>query len=178
MRIRLACCALILVACRQSAVDTALQRMTDQPRYDAYGASRFFSDGAVMQPPPGGTVRRGELLDSRLTEGRERGGAYLSDVPLAVTGKLLARGQSRFGIFCAVCHGEAGDGRSIVASNMVERPPPSLLSPQLRALPAGLLYQVVQQGFGRMPSYATELTVEDRWAVVAYVRRLQAQVTP
>jgi mono/diheme cytochrome c family protein len=131
-----------------------------------------------MQPPPGGTVRRGELLDSRLTEGRERGGAYLSDVPLAVTGKLLARGQSRFGIFCAVCHGEAGDGRSIVASNMVERPPPSLLSPQLRALPAGLLYQVVQQGFGRMPSYATELTVEDRWAVVAYVRRLQAQVTP
>ncbi len=172
------CFVVILAACRQSAVDTALQRMTDQPRYDAYAGSGFFPNRAVMQSPPSGTVSRSEVLDPRLATGRTPDGAYLSEVPLAVTDKLLSRGQSRFGIFCAVCHGEAGDGRSIVASNMVEHPPPSLLRPEIRALPVGFLYQVVGLGFGQMPSYAAELTVEDRWSVVAYVKQLQAQAAP
>jgi mono/diheme cytochrome c family protein len=167
--------ALMLAACKQSAVDTALQRMTDQPRYDAYASSEFFSNGAVMQPPPGGTVPRDELLEPRLATGREANGSYVAQIPLAITENLLTRGRSRFGIFCAVCHGEAGDGSSIVASNMVERPPPSLLRPELRALPAGFLYQVVAQGFGQMSSYAAELPVNDRWAVVAYLRQLQTR---
>jgi mono/diheme cytochrome c family protein len=150
--------------------------MKDQPRYDVYASSHFFASGAAMQPSPTGTVPRGEPLDSRLVTGRERNGEYLSDVPLPATDKLLSRGRSRFEIFCAVCHGVAGDGRSIVASNMVERPPPSLLRPELRTLPPGFLYQVVAQGFGHMPSYAPELPMEDRWAVVAYVKQLQAGV--
>jgi len=170
--------ALMFAACKQSEVDTALQRMTDQPRYDVYASSDFFANGAVVQPPPGGTVPRGELLEPRLATGREANGSYVAQVPLAITENLLNRGKSRFGIFCAVCHGEAGDGRSIVASNLVERPPPSLLRPELRALPPGFLYRVVAQGFGRMPSYATELPVNDRWAVVAYVRQLQTRAAP
>jgi mono/diheme cytochrome c family protein len=175
VKVRLAVCLTVVVAaCRQSAVDTALQRMTSQPRYNVYASSDFFPNGAAKQLPPSGTVPRGVLLDPRLVAGRDPNGAYLSEVPLVVTDNLLSRGRSRFGIFCAVCHGAAGDGRSIVASNMGERPPPSLLRPELRALPAGFLYQVVAQGFGQMPSYAAELPVEDRWAVVAYVKQLQA----
>jgi mono/diheme cytochrome c family protein len=176
VKARLAVCVVVLVvACKQSAVDKALQRMTSQPRYDVYASSDFFPNHAAMQPPPRGTVPRDVLLDPGLVAGREPNGAYLSDVPLEVNDKLLNRGRSRFEIFCAVCHGEAGDGRSIVASNLVERPPPSLLRPELRALPAGFLYQVVAHGFGEMPAYAADLPVEDRWAVVAYVKRLQTR---
>jgi mono/diheme cytochrome c family protein len=84
-------------------------------------------------------------------------------------------GQSRFGIYCAVCHGALGDGNSVVATNMVECPPPSLLSANVRALPAATLFQVITDGFGRMPPYAAELPAEQRWAVIAYVRQLQSR---
>jgi mono/diheme cytochrome c family protein len=88
-----------------------------------------------------------------------------------VTPELLAVGRKRFEINCAVCHGLLGDGDSLVARNMAQRPPPSLH----RRVWAedGRYYQVVAQGFGIMPSYAAELTIEERWAVVAYVRALQ-----
>ena len=171
---RAASLAVALVACgRQPGVDTALQRMADQPRYDVYERSGFFSNGAVMQSPPSGVVARGEVLDARVAAGREPDGAYVREVPLPLTEGLLTRGRSRFGIFCAVCHGSAGYGGSVVASNMVERRPPSLRRAALRGLPAGYLYETVRQGLGRMPGYAAELPVEDRWAVVAYVRWLQ-----
>jgi mono/diheme cytochrome c family protein len=170
--------ALSLVACGgQHAVDAALQRMRDQPRYDPYGRSAFFSNGAVMQPPPQGTVPRGQVLASRLATGREPAGGYLADVPLPTTADLLGRGRSRFGIFCAACHGAGGYGGSVVAANMVERRPPSLRAAAMRALPAGFYYQVITQGLGRMPSYAAELSVADRWAVVAYLRDLQRRTS-
>ncbi len=76
-------------------------------------------------------------------------------------------------MYCAACHGLAGDGDSPVARNMALRKPPSLHEPRIRALPAGRLYAVVRDGYGLMPSYAEELSVGERWAVVAYVRALQ-----
>jgi mono/diheme cytochrome c family protein len=166
--------AIGLVACGgQGAVDAALQRMRDQPRYDPYERSRYFSNGAVMQSPPEGTVARGQVLASRGASGREPAGGYLPEIPVPVTEDLLSRGRSRFGIFCAACHGAGGYGGSVVAANMVERRPPSLRRQELQKLPAGYYYQVISQGLGRMPSYAAELSVDDRWAVVAYLRDLQ-----
>jgi mono/diheme cytochrome c family protein len=105
-------------------------------------------------------------------------GVQTASIPLPVSDELLATGQSRFGIYCAVCHGVLGDGNSVVGHNMVECPPPSLLSPAVRTLAPATLYLVIANGFGRMPSYAPELSVTQRWAVVAYVQRLQSTAPP
>jgi mono/diheme cytochrome c family protein len=162
-----------LAACGgQRAVDRALERMREQPRYHVYGASGVFADGKSMQVPPEGTVSREEVLDRTLTTGRDQVGRYAADLPAAVADRLLDRGRTRFRIFCAACHGAGGWGGSIVAENMTERRPPSLHDPAITGLPPGRLYEIVRDGFGRMPSYAGELSVEDRWAVVAYARAL------
>jgi len=174
----LAAAVLALAACGgQGAVDTALQRMRTQPRYDPYERSGFFSNGAVMQPPPEGTVSREQVLGAGTAAGREPGGGYLAEVPVPVTADLLSRGRSRFEIYCAACHGAGGYGGSVVAFNMVERRPPSLRRPELSKLPAGYYYQVITAGLGRMPSYAADLPVSDRWAVIAYLRELQRRTS-
>jgi len=72
---------------------------------------------------------------------------------------------------CAQCHGLRGDGNSIVAENMALRLPPNLVT--LTDKPAGHFYQAITYGYGVMPSFAGEIRVEDRWAVVAYVQALQ-----
>jgi mono/diheme cytochrome c family protein len=173
-KLLLALLTVSLAACGgQGAVDAALQRMRTQPRYDPYERSAFFRNGAVMQPPPEGTVPRGQVLAARSATGREPGGGYVAETPLPLSRELLDRGRSRFEIYCAVCHGAGGYGGSVVAYNMIERRPPSLRRPELSQLPAGYYYQVITQGLGRMPSYAADLSVADRWAVIAYVRKLQ-----
>jgi mono/diheme cytochrome c family protein len=152
---------LVLAGCsQQAAVDRALERMREQPRYEAYRA------------PPEGTVPRERVLDGVLATGRDRTGRYVAELPATVTDGLLERGRTRFGIFCAACHGAGGWGGSIVAGNMVERRPPSLHDARITALPPGRLYEIVRAGYGRMPGYGGELSVEDRWAVVAYVRAI------
>ena len=86
-----------------------------------------------------------------------------------------AAGRALYQTNCAVCHGLVGDGVSLVASQMSLRPPPNLH--KLRNPGPGHVFQVVTQGFGLMPSYAAELTPQERWAVVAYLgalRRSQA----
>ena len=162
----------ILAGCgmNRSSTDRALERMSEQPRYDVYESSRFFRNGMTMQASPAGTVSRGVVLDPVRGTGRTPSGGYASEAPLPVTPSTIALGRSRFRIYCAVCHGVNGDGQSVVASNMNERRPPSLRSPAIRALPPGFLYEVIRNGFGRMPSYASELPVDQRWAVVAYIR--------
>jgi mono/diheme cytochrome c family protein len=92
-------------------------------------------------------------------------------MPIDATGELLALGRRKFDVHCAVCHGILGDGESQVAINMSLRRPPSLHA--YRDVADGYLYQVISGGFGLMPSYAAQLDVHERWAVVAYVRALQ-----
>lgn len=159
----------------QSVVDRDLQRMRDQPRADAYAASRAFPDGKVMQAPPPGTIAREQLLDPALATGRDASGRYLDSIPLVDSPALRARGRDRFRIFCGACHGVGGFGGSLVAANMVERRPPSLRVGVAAALLPGQLYEVIRNGFGRMPPYASELSVQDRWAVVAHVLALRGQ---
>jgi mono/diheme cytochrome c family protein len=173
---RMAGAVCLLVGCRlsQSATDRALERMDEQPRYDVYEASGFFRNGMTMQVPPAGTVSREAVLDRGLATGRTASGGYVAAPPMPLTPALLALGRSRFRIYCAVCHGGGGYGGSIVASNMTERRPPSLRSAATRSLPAGFFYEVISRGLGRMPSYAAQLPIDQRWAVVAYVRQLQA----
>jgi mono/diheme cytochrome c family protein len=145
--------------------------MQRQGKYKAYQVSEFHADGLAMQAPPAGTVPYQAAVDGPVLTGLGPDGRPLAVSPVAPTPKLLATGQKRFDIHCALCHGLLGDGESQVALSMALRRPPNLHL--YRDVADGYLYQVVTQGFGLMPSYAAELTPEERWAVVAYLRALQ-----
>lgn len=149
------------------------ERMRVQQRYEPYQGSRLLPGGLSMQAPPAGTVSR-EAAAAPLASDPAAITA-LKTIPVPVTPALLARGRDRFRIYCAVCHGPAGFGGSVVAENMGVPRPVSLHGDIVRALSVGQLFEVATQGFGRMPPYAPQLTPSDRWAVVAYVRQLETQ---
>ncbi|RKH42767.1 c-type cytochrome [Corallococcus sicarius] len=149
-----------------------LQRMEDQAKYEYYEASDFWPDGRAMRVPPAGTVPRERPVGNPgISTGRTNGIA-VNAIPLTVDKPLLALGQKKYNIVCSQCHGVLGDGNSIVAENMALRLPPSLL--ELTDKPAGHFYTAINEGYGIMPSFSGELDTRERWAVVAYVRALQA----
>ena len=135
--------------------------MTQQNRYETYGAAGLFSDDAEAQPLPVGVVAQGDLdRASRIAK------------PPAVDAQLLARGHERYDIFCSPCHGLSGRGDGM----MVQRgfpAPPSYHTARLRAAPAQHIFSVITDGYGVMYSYASRVGPRDRWAIVAYVRALQ-----
>ena len=167
--------ALALGAAALLAGCEALDPMITQQKVKAYRESEFWPDRISQRAPQPGTVAREDVLAPAIATGRGPDGKVLQRVPLQVDRKLLEHGRSRFDIHCAVCHGYLGDGVSLVARNMSLRPPPSLLARAQQ--PDGWYFQVMSEGFGVMPSYASALTVEDRWAIVAYLRALQLSQT-
>src|SRR6266404_2927490 len=173
--------AVSAAACDENILDPMADR---QPRTGRYKESAFYDDGLSMHAPPEGTVPRERITQNApLTTGRLPDGpvqpngeplpSYVTSIPLPLTRELLALGRKRFDITCGTCHGPVGDGISIVATQMSLRPPPSLVTEKYIAKPSGYLFEVASRGFGMMASYAAELSVEERWAVVAYLRALQ-----
>jgi hypothetical protein len=146
-----------------------------QPKVQAYGPSDFYTDGMSMRQPPPGTVPRQRITGNKaLTTGRQ-GTELVTTIPMKVDEPFMRLGQKRYNITCGTCHGPLGDGDSIVARQMSLKPPPSLMLFADR--PVGYLFEVATQGHGLMAAYATELTVKERWAVVAYVKALQRSAT-
>jgi mono/diheme cytochrome c family protein len=158
--------AVALAGCRQG--------MFDQPKKEAYEASPFFADGASARPLPANTVARGQLrADRGYHFGMDDAGALVAEPPMAVDRALLERGRERYEAFCSMCHDRAGTGNGMV----VQRGFPQAASyhqERLRAMPAGYFVNVIAAGFGRMPSYASQIPPEDRWAIAVYVKVLQA----
>ena len=150
------------------------QRMIDQDRFQVWQHCAFFADGRVMRTPPEGTLPRGVPIgDSALISGVVEG-AYVAQIPLPITRPLVLAGEARFETYCAPCHGLLGDGVSVVAAGMDLRRPPAIAGELARALPPGRVYQVIDEGYGLMRSYAEDLiSPEERWSVVAYLRALQ-----
>ncbi len=162
---------LLLGGCENPVSAIGFERMIDQPRGKAFKASPYFADGRLMRTPPAGAVP----IDGAGSRDRMLGLAgdtYASTIPIAVDRALLRRGQDRFEVYCATCHGSTGDGKSIVAAHMSLRKPPSLVDDPVRSFPPGRVFQVISDGYGLMPSYASALVVDERWAVVAYLRAL------
>ncbi|HEY3666259.1 MAG TPA: cytochrome c, partial [Polyangiaceae bacterium] len=93
--------------------------------------------------------------------------------PLTVDPELMRDGRAAYDEICATCHGVLGNGASVVADKMELRRPPSFLEARLEALPAGEIFAVASRGYGLMPGFASVLDVEQRWAVVAYIRALR-----
>ena len=119
-----------------------------------------------------GTVARGQLHeDSYLYTGKigNNPGDYM---PFPVTEEVLLRGRERFDIYCSPCHSRLGDGRGMIVQRGF-RAPPSYHTERLRNAPLGYFFDVMTQGFGAMPEYASQIPARDRWAIVAYIRALQ-----
>jgi mono/diheme cytochrome c family protein len=150
------------------------ERMRVQQRYHLYGSSSVFANGQAMQAPPAGTVARETAADTGVIGTGVLRGAAVTTIPIMLTAAQRAGGAKSFRIYCAVCHGSAGFGGSTVAENMGPPRPPSLRSARLVAAPPGYIFTVATHGLGRMPSYAPVLTATERWAVVAYIKQLQA----
>lgn len=156
-----------------------IQDMDNQPRCNPQAASPFFADGRAMRPDVPGVVARGQLReDDFLCRGKVKG-AWATEFPMPVTDALVHHGQERFSIFCATCHGLTGAGngptheRAVRLGELKWVPPTSLSSQQVRERANGELFDTITNGIRNMPPYASQIGVEDRWAIVAYLRALQ-----
>ena len=163
-----------------------IQDMDNQPKFRAQQANPLFLDGRAMRPPVPGTVARGELdEDDHFVRGRI-GNQWAARLPdqIEVNMALLKHGRERFNIYCQPCHGLAGYGDGIVnqrAMQLVETAtngtvwvqPKSLHEEAIRTQPVGQIFNTITNGIRNMPRYDSQIPVEDRWAIVAYVQALQ-----
>lgn len=151
------------------------RNMDFQEKFQAQEANPFFADGRAMRMPVPGTVARGMLkADTRFYTGRTESGAYITEMPIPTTREVLVRGQERYNIYCAVCHGRAGDGQGIIQTGQYGYAPPTdYHTDRIRQVEDGYLYDVIANGVRNMPGYAPQIPVADRWAIVAYIRALQ-----
>ena len=178
-------------SCRgQTSKDTpvvGIRNMYDQPKYEVQEESAFFADHRTMRPLVDGVVSTEEETDVRIAQGRlEDQSGYVLTIPAEVVNdpknggieKMAARGQARYGIYCAPCHDGTGSGNGLVkkraiASGATAFVPPTFHQDRIRHMPDGQLFATITNGKSNMPPYAMQIPVNDRWAIVAYVRALQ-----
>jgi mono/diheme cytochrome c family protein len=149
-------------------VSVPVRHMLNQPRLDPQQQSSFFKDGFGMRMPVGGTVARGHLPYTI----KDQNDAGMPANPLPRTDEVLKKGRQDFMTFCSVCHGILGDGKTSLTAAYGAKPA-NLDSQTFRDYVDGKIYHAIAAGKNTMPSYAVELTVDERWAVIHYVRALQ-----
>lgn len=159
-----------------------VQDMDNTLSYKRQQGNPTFADGRSMRLPVAGTVARGELrADEAYYLGRRGEGeeSWVRGFPGGLTAETMQRGRERYDIYCSPCHGLAGYGDGMVARRAEERqqatwvPPTSLHDELVRSRPEGHLFNTITNGLRTMPAYGASVPVEDRWAIVAYVRALQ-----
>lgn len=146
--------------------------MNHQRKVRTFASSDHFANGASARQPPAHTVARGSPAPDDPVATGKKDGELLTELPVPLTRALLERGQERFNISCAACHGEDGDGRGIVVLRGFPAAP-AYSEPWLLKAPVGHFFKVITHGIGRMYPLADRITPDDRWAIVAYVRALQ-----
>ena len=161
--------------------------MDRQARYKPQGENTFFADNRNDRPVVPGTVpfltdnqqrypftapKDGFYEDDYLASGKSPDGSFGRGIPIPVTHELMQHGRDRYNIYCAVCHGEIGDSNGITKQyGMVGVP--SYHQERFREMPEGELYHTIRYGKNTMGAYGAKLSIEERWAVVAYLRALQ-----
>jgi mono/diheme cytochrome c family protein len=144
-----------------------------QPRLNPLARSDFFGDQRGARPLVEGTVARGQLREDVYFYTGKVGSGPGNFMPFAVSKEVLERGRERYNIYCAPCHSLVGDGNGFIPSRGFARKPPSYHIERLRKAPLGYFYDVITNGFGTMPDYASQIPPQDRWNIVAYIRALQ-----
>jgi mono/diheme cytochrome c family protein len=163
--------------------------MDFQPKFKTQVGNPLFADGRAMRPPVEGTVARGEsYVDTHMYEGVSGGQwATTMPAPMKLDAATLARGRQRYDIYCSACHGYAGFGDGAVNQRAMELvtnasgpvngtqwvAAKSLHDDTTRNQPVGQLFNTITHGIRNMAGYASQVTVEDRWAIAAYVKALQ-----
>jgi mono/diheme cytochrome c family protein len=155
--------------------------MDNQQRFKAQQTNPLFADDRAMRPPVAGAVAEDLPQSDDFFERGISTGQWATVLPpqVPVTPELLQRGQQRFNIYCAICHGQAGDGDGMVdhmGDQLAEGtwvPPSSYHSDLVRSRPVGHLFNTITNGIRAMPAYGTQIPPADRWAIVTYIRALQ-----
>ena len=168
-RLQLLWAAIVITGCDTNWIDPMEIQKKDLP----YRRDVFFADQRAMRPLVEGTVAREQILGPReVREGLDAAGRFVTRVPVPLTRPLLNRGRERNDISCATCHGVRGDGHSVVASKMSLRAPPALIWGGAATRPPGEVFRIISLGWGLMAPYSAEISVPDRWAIVAYLQAL------
>ncbi|MFZ5444594.1 MAG: c-type cytochrome [Myxococcota bacterium] len=189
--------ALSLAGCRGWETEERpvhlIKNMDTQEKGKAYrrDSTGLFADGRMMRLPVEGTVAQGQLGDDLvLEEGLDEAGQPTKAFPAKVNeawDNHVARGAGRYQIYCAPCHGPALDGKGTVADKALDGGPRLLVAPPdlhqeriAKDMVVGKIYSAIRNGVnaGNMPSYAAQIPVEDRWAIVAYVKSEQMKKDP
>lgn len=143
--------------------------MHDQPKVKPQTPSTFFKDGYSNRMPVEGTVARGFIpyqfkgMPDSLVKNLVN--------PLGFSQDVIDKGKSKFETYCSPCHGYYGKGDSRLHGQFPA--PPSLHSDKLRNWPDGSIYHVITNGQNVMPSYEKQVTRDERWAIINYIRVLQ-----
>lgn len=140
--------------------------------------NEFFADGRVMRQPVEGTVAVGQLReDDHLWRGRAPNGKFADKLPAGaeMSPALLARGEDRYNIYCQPCHGETGHGNGPATrrGGGFAVQPANFHQQKFLPIPLGYIFEVASNGKGSMKGYKSQIPVEDRWAITAWVRTLQ-----
>ena len=146
--------------------------MQDEPKYKPLAQSEFFSDHRSARPEVEDTVARGQLKTDLALYTGKMNGQDIDYFPFPITRADLEQGQNRFQVYCTPCHGRLGDGNGMIVKRGY-RQPPSYHADRLMKAPVGHFFDVMSNGFGAMPSYASRVEVQDRWRIAAYIRALQ-----
>jgi mono/diheme cytochrome c family protein len=165
--------ALVLAGVSLLSIGCSRLDMQDQPKYKSQRPSDFFVDGRSDRPELEGTIARGQLdEDVAFYEGEDAAGKDIAEFPIAVDKAVIQRGQQRYDIYCAPCHGRLGNGMGMIVQRGFKQPP-SYHIDRLRNAPVGHYFDVITNGYGAMLNYAQQIQVRDRWAIIAYIRALQ-----
>lgn len=170
---------LLLMACRGQKTEkppiSPQQNMQFQDRFNAQEENSYFDNNMAMRYPVDGTVSRGDLRhDTALFEGRDENGEFVTEIPMDVTRSFMYRGKERYDIYCSPCHGKVGNGQGIIMTGQYGYvPAPSFHRQASYDMPDGQFYSAITEGIRSMPAYNTQIKVEDRWAIVSYIRALQ-----
>ena len=145
----------------------------------------FFANGVSSQLPPAGTVAQTKPMnvggievypyeDVPANTGRIAGTTnFVANSPFPVTAQLLSRGQQRFTIYCTPCHGQLADGNGITKKLNVMPTVANLHDKRIVEMPDGEIFNTITHGKNTMMAYGPQIPVEDRWAIIAYLRALQ-----
>lgn len=143
--------------------------MDEQAKVIPQQKSAVFADGFGMRQPVNGTVARGQM--PFLYKDKPEEAAVNLVNPLLPSKENLSLGETKYNIYCSPCHGYHAEGDSRLRGQFPN--PPSLHSEKVRNWTDGRIFYVITEGQNIMPSYATQLTPEERWAVILYIRVLQ-----
>ena len=148
--------------------------MDRQPKLRPQQPNLLFANGRSSQEPVPGTVARGDRYENNPvnTARGTNSTNFVAAIPVPVTEQLMARGKQRYDIYCLPCHGPTGDGNGIVKKYGYATVK-SLHDKLVVVQPDGEIFHTITHGKSTMMPYGSQIPIDDRWAIVAYVRALQ-----